>query len=48
MFNQSLNNINWNPIAVGFVAEPWQWISSSATDYFTKKGLLNVVMLDGF
>jgi REP element-mobilizing transposase RayT len=49
MYNQRLNYINWNPVTAGFVAEPWHWLYSSATDYFTeKKGLLDLVILEGF
>jgi REP element-mobilizing transposase RayT len=37
LFSQKLNYLHWNPITAGFVAEPWHWIYSSATDYFTEK-----------
>jgi len=40
---------SFNPVTAGFVAEPWHWIYSSARDYHTdKKGLLNILFLDGF
>ncbi|MEO6722632.1 MAG: transposase [Ferruginibacter sp.] len=49
MYNQTLNYLHWNPVTAGFVEEPWYWLYSSATDYFTnKKGLLDIVILDGF
>ena len=49
MYNQRLNYLHWNPLTAGFVAEPWHWIYSSAIDYFLgKKGLLDVIILDGF
>ena len=49
MYNQRLNYLHWNPVTTGFVAEPWYWLYSSATDYFTdKKGLLEIIMLEGF
>jgi len=49
MYNQRLNYLHWNPVTAGFVAEPWHWIYSSATDYFSeKKGLLDLIILDGF
>jgi hypothetical protein len=49
MSNQRLNYIHWNPVTADFVAEPWHWLYSSAADYFTeKKGLLDVIILDGF
>lgn len=49
MYNQRFNYLHWNPVTAGFVAEPWHWLYSSAIDYFTdKKGLLDIIMLDGF
>ena len=49
MYNQRLNYRHWNRVTAGFVEEPWHWLYSSATDYFTnKKGLLDIVILDGF
>jgi len=49
MYNQRLNYLHWNPVTAGFVAEPWHWIYSSATDYFSeKKGPLDLIILDGF
>ena len=49
MYNQRLNYLHWNPVAMGFVNEPWHWILSSAVDYFTEgKGLLDIIILDGF
>jgi len=49
MYNQKLEYIHCNPVTAGFVAEPWHWIYSSARDYHTdKKGLLDIVFLDGF
>lgn len=44
-----LNYLRWNPVTAGFVAEPWHWIYSRATDYFTeKKGLLDIVIFKWF
>jgi len=37
MYNQRLNYLHWNPVTADFVAEPWHWIYSSATDYFSEK-----------
>jgi len=49
MYDQRLNYLHWNPVTAGFVAEPWHWIYSSATDYFSeKKGPLDLIILDGF
>ncbi len=49
MYNQKAAYIHCNPVTAGFIAEPWHWIYSSATDYYTdKKGLLEVVLLEGF
>jgi len=49
MYNQRLNYLHFNPVTAGFVAEPWCWLYSSASDYFTeKKGLLDIIILDGF
>jgi len=49
MYNQRLNYLHWNPVTAGFVTEPWIWLYSSGIDYFTdKKGLLDLVILDGF
>ncbi len=49
MYNQRLNYLHWNPVTAGFVAEPLHWVYSSAIDYFTeRKGLLDVIILDGF
>ena len=49
MYNQRLNYLHWNPVTASYVTEPWHWFYSSAIDYFTdKKGLLDLVILDGF
>ena len=49
IYNQHLNYLHWNPVTAGFVAEPLHWIYNSSTDYFTdKKGLLDIIILDGF
>ncbi|MEO5889390.1 MAG: hypothetical protein ABIQ31_04015 [Ferruginibacter sp.] len=49
MYNQRLNYLHWNPVTAGFVSEPLHWLYSSAIDYFTdQKGLLDIVILDGF
>jgi putative transposase len=49
MYNERLNYLHWNPVKAGFVAEPWHWLFSSALNYFTdQKGLLDIVVLDGF
>ena len=49
MYNQRLNYLHLNPVTAGFVMEPWHWAYSSAIDYFTeKKGLLDIIILDGF
>ncbi len=49
MYDQRLNYIHYNPVKAGFVTEPQHWMYSSAIDYFTdKKGLLDIVILEGF
>ena len=49
MYNQRLNYLHWNPVTAGFVEEPWHWLYSSAADYLIeKKGLLEILILDGF
>ena len=49
MYNQKLHYIHKNPVTAGLVNEGWYWLWSSAIDYHTdKKGLLDVVILDGF
>ena len=49
MYNQRLNYLHWDPVTAGFVDEPWHWLYSSALDYFTsKKGLIDILILDGF
>ncbi len=49
MYNQRLNYLHWNPVAAGFVEEACHWLYSSAIDWFTdKKGLLDILILDGF
>ncbi|MEO6733723.1 MAG: hypothetical protein ABIN01_21045, partial [Ferruginibacter sp.] len=41
--------LHWNPVTAGFLAEPWHWLYSSGVDYFAeKKGLLDILVLDGF
>ena len=41
--------IHENPVTAGFVSDCWHWLYSSAMDYHTdKKGLLNIIILDGF
>ncbi|MBC7510866.1 MAG: transposase [Ferruginibacter sp.] len=47
-YDNCLQYTHWNPVTAGFVAEPWHWLQSSATDYFTdRKGRLELVILDG-
>ena len=49
VYDNYLHSTHCNLVTAGFVAEPWHWLQSSATDYFTdKNGLLNIVVLDGF
>ena len=49
MYNQRLNYLHWNPVTASYITEPWHWFYSSAIDYFRdKKGLLDLVILDGF
>lgn len=49
IFDQKINYLHWNPVSAGFVTEPWHWLYSSAVDFFTdKKGLLDIIKLDGF
>lgn len=46
LFNQRLHYLHGNPVAAGFVTEPWHWKYSSAIDYMTtEKGLLDLVLL---
>ena len=48
-YNERFNYLHWNPVKAGFVLEPWYWLYGSGVDYFTdKKGLLDIVMLEGF
>ena len=48
-YNERFNYLHWNPVKAGFVLEPWYWLYGSGMDYFTdKKGLLDIVMLEGF
>jgi hypothetical protein len=49
IFNEKINYLHWNPVVAGFVSEPWHWLYSSGLDYFTsKKGLLDIIVLEGF
>jgi putative transposase len=49
MYSQKLHYIHQNPVTAAFVAEPWHWLYSSASDYYTgKNGLLTVELLEGF
>lgn len=43
VIDQKMEYIHNNPVAAGFVEEPWHWRYSSAVDYCTgKKGLLEM------
>ncbi len=48
MYNQRLRYLHENPVRVGFVREPQEWLYSSAIDYYVHngKGLLDLVRLD--
>jgi REP element-mobilizing transposase RayT len=43
---QKLNYIHQNPVRAGWVAEPQHYLYSSASNYTTGKGLLDVTLLD--
>lgn len=43
---QRLDYIHDNPVKAGFVAEPSDWIYSSAQDYEGKKGMIEIYFLD--
>ncbi len=43
---QRLDYLHENPIRVGFVEKPEDWLYSSATDYYTEqKGIIDVLHL---
>ena len=47
MYNKQLHSIHQNPVTAGFLSE--SWLYSSAIDYHTtEKGMLDLVILDGF
>lgn len=46
MLQQKLNYIHDNPVMAGFVAEPEDYIYSSAIDYSGHKGLLPIIVMD--
>ena len=49
MYNQRLNYLHNNPVTAGYVSEPAHWVYSSAGDYYlNNKGLLDIIVLDGF
>ena len=49
MMDEKLDYIHLNPVRAGYVANASDWLYSSAIDYFMdKKGLLDVIILDGF
>jgi hypothetical protein len=48
-YSAALNILSAQLKFVYFVSEGWHWIYSSAVDYFTdQKGLLDIILLDGF
>jgi putative transposase len=42
VIDQKVDYIHNNPVAAGFVVEPWDWKYSSAKDYSGGKGLLEM------
>jgi hypothetical protein len=44
--HQKLDYIHYNPVEVGFVSKPKDWLYSSAIDYYDGKGLLEIKILD--
>ena len=44
--DQKLDHIHNNPVAAGIVERPEEYIYSSAKDYSSEKGLLNITFLD--
>jgi len=45
MINQKLEYLHFNPVKAGFVEHPKDWKYSSAKDYYGKKGLLDIVII---
>ncbi|HUM45933.1 MAG TPA: transposase, partial [Chitinophagales bacterium] len=43
LLNNTLHYTHYNPVAVGFVNQPEDWIYSSARDYAGEKGLLKII-----
>ena len=43
---QKLDYIHYNPVEAGFVKNTTDWLPSSAIDYNSGKGLLDVLLLD--
>ena len=46
ILQQRIDYIHNNPVEAGFVANPSDWIYSSAGDYEGKKGLVDIYFLD--
>ena len=42
MFHQKLTYIHNNPVKAGFVEKPEDWLCSSAGDFYSKKGLIEL------
>ncbi len=46
ILKQKLTYIHQNPVEAGFVAEPQNWLYSSAVDYMTdQKGMLDIIII---
>lgn len=45
VIQQKADYIHFNPVAAGFVSEPWHWKYSSAIDYSGGKGLLEIDLM---
>lgn len=43
---QKLDYLHQNPVAAGFVEEPWDYLYSSARDYAGNKGLVDVILIE--
>ncbi len=46
MAHQKLDYIHYNPVEAGFVIKAEEWKYSSALDYYSGKGLLEVIKPD--
>ena len=47
VIRQKLDYIHYNPVVAKIVTEPWDYLFSSASNYHSGEGLLEVTILDG-